>query len=40
MNIHVPKILAGSKYAVRMPIGLMDVVRTAPRQAFIDYYHD
>jgi zinc protease len=40
LNAHLPKLLTGSKYADRMPIGLMDVVRTAPKQAFLDYYYD
>ena len=39
-NYHIPNMLAGSKYAVRMPIGLTKVIETAPRQAFLDYYYD
>ena len=39
-NYHFPKILKGSKYAERLPIGLTEVVKTAPKQAFLDYYYD
>jgi zinc protease len=36
----LPEILAGSRYADRMPIGDTNVIKTAPRQAFLDYYYD
>ncbi|MDR0927800.1 MAG: insulinase family protein [Ignavibacteria bacterium] len=39
-NKHLPRMLAGSQYAVRMPIGLTEVIKTAQRQAFVDYYTD
>ena len=31
---------AGQLYARRNPIGLVDTIRTAPRQAIVDYYND
>jgi len=31
---------AGQLYAQRNPIGSLDVIRTAPRQAILDYYQD
>ena len=37
---HIPNMLRGSKYAERMPIGLTEVIRTAPREAFLEYYYD
>ena len=40
MNYHFPNMLAGSKYAVRMPIGLTEIIKTAPREAFLEYYYD
>lgn len=40
MDIHFPKILIGSKYAERMPIGTEEVIKNAPRQLFLDYYND
>ncbi|MCL2039750.1 MAG: insulinase family protein [Bacteroidetes bacterium] len=39
-NYHIPKMLMGSKYAERMPIGLTKVIETAPKQAFLEYYYD
>jgi len=40
MKTHFPLMLKGSKYAERFPIGDMEIVKTAPRQAFLDYYYD
>ena len=40
LNYHYPKMLVGSKYAERLPIGLTKIIETAPRQAFVDYYYD
>ena len=34
----LPLIFPGAHIAERMPIGDMDVVRTAPRQRFVDFY--
>ena len=34
-----PKIFPGSKYAYRLPIGIMDVVDNFPYQVLRDYYH-
>jgi len=36
---HIPVLLARSRYAERLPIGDMDIVRTAPRSDFLAYYH-
>ena len=35
----LPKIYPGSKYGVRMPIGLMSVIDNFKRQELADYYH-
>lgn len=35
---HLQVLLAGSRYADRLPIGDMDVVRSAPRSEFVDFY--
>lgn len=35
---HIPILLADSRYAVRLPIGDMDIVRSAPRSEFLSYY--
>lgn len=35
----LPKLLNGSLYAHRMPIGLMSVINNFPYQALRDYYH-
>ncbi len=35
---HIPVILAESRYADRLPIGVLDVIRTAPRDEFIRFY--
>jgi zinc protease len=40
MRYHFPKMLNYSRYVDRHPIGDMEIVRTAPRQAFLDYYYD
>jgi len=37
-NIILPTLLAGTPYANRMPIGLMDVVNNFKRQELVDYY--
>lgn len=36
---HIPVLLEDSRYAERLPIGDMDIVRTAPRSEFLAYYH-
>ncbi len=36
----LPFILGDSRYSVRRPIGDMDVVRDAPREAFTSFYED
>lgn len=33
-------LFAGSPYAKRMPIGLPDVIRSAPRSELVRFYHD
>ena len=33
-------LLPGSRYAEREPIGLEQVIRTAPRDQFVSFYHD
>jgi len=38
LHQHVPVLFADSRYAERLPIGDMDVVRNAPRQEFVDFY--
>lgn len=38
MDRHIPVLLQDSRYAERLPIGDMDVVRTAPRQRLVDYF--
>jgi zinc protease len=35
-----PFILGDSQYSVRLPIGDMDIVRSAPPEAFSRFYHD
>ena len=35
----LPKMYPGSKYGVRMPIGLMSVIDNFKRQELVDYYH-
>ena len=35
----LPDLYAGSKYAVRMPIGTMDIVMNFPHKDLRDYYH-
>lgn len=37
---HLPKMLKGSKYAKRMPIGDTAVIQHAPREAFMRFYKD
>ncbi|MCD8535728.1 MAG: insulinase family protein [Verrucomicrobia bacterium] len=36
----LPLIFHNSRYAERLPIGDMDIVRKAPREVFLRYYHD
>lgn len=38
MDQHIPILLQDSLYAERLPIGDMDVVRTAPRSRLVDYF--
>lgn len=40
MDQHFPVILKGSKYADRMPIGIEEVIKGAPRERFIEFYND
>lgn len=35
---HIPTILSGSRYAERLPIGDMEIVRNAPRSEFVSFY--
>ncbi|MEM6328108.1 MAG: pitrilysin family protein, partial [Bacteroidota bacterium] len=37
---HLPVLLQGSRYAERLPIGLPEVVETAPAQRLRDFYRD
>ena len=37
---HVKVIYSGSRYAERLPIGLADTLRTAPRDALVRFYKD
>ena len=34
----VPVIFHGSRYAERLPIGELEIIRTAPREEFLDFY--
>jgi zinc protease len=36
----VPVLMNGSQYAVRLPIGKPDVIRSAPRSALVRFYQD
>nr|MDA3951301.1 insulinase family protein [Spirochaeta sp.] len=38
LRSHIPVLLKESRYAERLPIGDMDVVRNAPRSEFVDFY--
>ncbi|SIQ71123.1 zinc protease [Alkalispirochaeta americana] len=38
MDQHIPVIFQGSRYARRLPIGDMEVVRTAPRERLVDFF--
>lgn len=40
MEKHFSVLLKGSKYADRMPIGTEEIIKTAPKQAFLNYYND
>ncbi|MFW5826572.1 MAG: M16 family metallopeptidase [Alkalispirochaeta sp.] len=35
---HIPVLFAGSRYAERLPIGDMEIVRNAPRREFVSFY--
>ncbi|HKK48234.1 MAG TPA: pitrilysin family protein, partial [Alkalispirochaeta sp.] len=37
-DTHIPTLLADSRYAERLPIGDMEVVRNAPRSEFVSFY--
>jgi zinc protease len=37
---HVKTLFQGTRYAERLPIGLPEILRTAPRDAFVRYYKD
>ena len=34
----LPDLLPGSRVAQRLPIGKMDIIKTAPRERFVDFY--
>lgn len=38
LETHIPVLLADSRYAERLPIGDMDIVRGAPRAEFLSFY--
>ena len=38
MDKQLPVIFHGSRYAERLPIGDLDIIRTAPREEFLDFY--
>ena len=38
LETHIPVILAGSRYADRLPIGILEVIRNAPREEFVRFY--
>jgi len=38
LDIHLPVIFHGSKFAERMPIGREEIIQTALRPAFVEYY--
>ncbi len=40
MTQYFPTLLNGSIYSRRLPIGTEEVIKTAPRKAFTDFYHD
>jgi zinc protease len=40
LRTHIPAILADSRYADRLPIGDMEIVRNAPREEFVSFYRD
>jgi zinc protease len=37
---YFPKLLNGSMYGKRLPIGTEEIIKTAPRKAFADFYKD
>ena len=39
-DLQLPVLFKGSKYAERLPIGEMDIVRNAPRPVFVRFYQD
>jgi len=40
MDAEIPLLFAGSRYADRLPIGSLDVIANAPREALQRFYHD
>jgi len=40
MTEYFPKLVNGSMYGKRIPIGKEDIIKTAPRKAFADFYRD
>ena len=40
MTQYFPTLLNNSIYSKRLPIGIEEVIKTAPRKAFTDFYHD
>ena len=38
LNEIIPVVLPGSRAAKRLPIGKMDVIKTAPRERFVEFY--
>ena len=40
MTEYFPKLVNGSMYGKRIPIGKEEIIKTAPRKAFVDFYKD
>ncbi len=40
LDRHYPTLYQGTRYAERLPIGLPEVLKTAPRDALVRYYRD
>jgi len=40
LDKQLPALLHNSLYAERLPIGTPEIIRSAPRQAFVDFYRD
>lgn len=38
LETHIPVLFSGSRYAERLPIGELDVIRGAPREEFVAYF--